>query len=218
MNTKIKNEYIWGNMRIFISLMTEKMKRNLNILISILSIICVVVLSACGKDNTYKVDGEEEAIRIYSCPVDNMFGLEKVVVFEDRVIAVFDKEISDDSEYGKIAYNERKGYLPAGARLSNLSTYKGGESTLEEKDGKYIVTVGFEYDEANKIDSNKEIEITGFAVCGRNIYFNDGDLQLLYTFEGGDCFEDFCQDYSGDEGEWGEIQYKCIDSPMLEVE
>ncbi len=64
----------------------------------------MLVLSSCG---TYKADGEEQAVRTYTCPAGNMFGLEKAVVFEDRVIAVFDKKISDDSKYGSMI-NVRK--------------------------------------------------------------------------------------------------------------
>ena len=192
------------------------MKSYLNKLLTIISLICLFALTACG--TSYKVDGEEEAEKIYTCPADNMFGLEKIVVFEDRVIAVFDKEISDDSIFPQLAYSEMTGVLPAGVRLSNYPPYIEEDNTLEEKDGKYIVTMSFEYDEANKINPEKKVEVTGFGVCGRNVFFNNGDLQLLYTFEGGDCFEDYRQEYSESEGEWGELQNKYIETPAMEFD
>ena len=190
------------------------MKSHLNKLLTIISLICLFALAACG--TSYKVDGEEDAIKIYTCPADNMFGLEKVVVFEDRVIAVFDKEISDDSEYGKLAYNSKTGTLSAGAALSNLSQYRTADNTLDVKDGKYIVTMCFEYDEAYKRDPEMGIDVTGFDVCGRSVSFNDGDLQLYYTIQGGECFDDYWQDYLKDKGVWGDVQHEKIVWPMLE--
>lgn len=189
------------------------MKRNFYKLVTLISLIFILALSACGED---KVDGEEQAVRIYTCPAENMFGLEKVVVFEDRVTAVFDKGISDKSEYISLSYNQEKNEISAGANLSNLSQYRNPLSTIEEKDGKYIVTMVFEYDEDNKFDPDKDIEVTGFNVLGGSVDFNDGNLKLLYSIQGGECFDDFWQDYSDNTGKWGEIQHETVCWPMGE--
>ena len=195
------------------------MRRNLYNFITLISLVCIFALSACGGDKVdgaYKVDGEEQAVRIYTCPADNMFGLEKAVVFEDRVIAVFDKGIIDKSEYISLSYDQEKNEISAAADLSNLSQYRNPLSTIEEKDGKYIVTMMFEYDEDNKIDPDKNIEVTGFNVLGGNVDFNDGNLKLLYSIQGGECFDDFWQDYSESTGKWGEIQHETVCWPMGE--
>ena len=182
------------------------MKSHLNKLLTIISLICLFALTACG--TSYKVEGEEDAIKIYTCPADNMFGLEKVVVFEDRVIAVFDKEISDDSEWGDMTYNEKYITYPANPILSNVSKSVTTISTIEETDDKYIVTMGFEYDETNKIIPEEPVEVIGFSVLSRHVDFNGDDLKLSYTDVGCDCFEDYWQDYSARKHKFGKIEHK----------
>ena len=143
-----------------------------------------------------------------------MFGFEKAVVFEDGVVAVFDKRISDGSEYGNMSYDQDREKFPADANCSNLSRYKISESRVEEKNGKYVVTMKFEYDEANKFDPNEDIEVIGFNVLGREVTFNDGDIKLYYSIAGGECFDDYWQEYSDSTGKWGEIQHETVEWPL----
>ena len=48
-----------------------------------------------------KVENEDKALKVYTCPSDNMYGLEKIVVFEDGITMVFDKRMCDKSEYAE---------------------------------------------------------------------------------------------------------------------
>ena len=187
------------------------MKRNLYKIITLIMLICIFTLSACS---TYSVEGEYRSVRKYLCPADNMFGFEKAVVFEDGVVAVFDKEISDRSEYGNMSYDQDREKFPAYADYTNLSLSKISESRVEEKNGKYVVTMKFEYDEANKFDPNEDIEVIGFSVLGREVTFNDGDIILYYSIAGGECFDDYWQEYSDSTGKWGEIQHETVEWPL----
>ena len=188
------------------------MKRVLSWIVIILSFMCVIVLSSCG---TYRVENEDQSVKTYTCPNDNMFGLEKVVVFENSVVAVFDKDICDRSEYGSMSYDEERVKYPAAANYTNVSVSRITKSTIDIKNGKYIVSMMFEYDEADKFNPDKEIEITGFNVLGMIVTFNDGDIELLYTIEGGESFDDYRQVYSQSSGEWGNIEHELISWPLV---
>ena len=177
----------------------------------IMIIICVFMLTSCS---TYRIDNEEQAVKTYTCAKNNMFGFEKAVVFEDGVVAVFDKRISDGSEYGNMLYDQDRVKLPASANYTNLSSSKISVSKIEEKSGKYFVTMKFEYDEDNKFDPNESIDIIGFNVLGRQITFNDGDIKLYYSIAGGECFDDYWQEYSDSTGKWGEIQHETVEWPL----
>ena len=183
------------------------MKRVLPGIVIILSCICLFVLSSCG---TYKVENEEQSIKTYICPNDNMFGLEKVVVFENSVVAVFDKEICDRSDYGSMSYDEERVKYPAYADYMNVSTSRITESTIDIKNGKYVVSMSFEYDEADKFNPDEDVEITGFNVLGKRVTFYDGDIELFYSIEGGESFDDFRQVYSQSSGKWGDIENELV--------
>ncbi len=198
--------YIW-------SFVSRKMKRAFRGIVVILSGICVLILSSCG---TYHVDNEKQSIKTYTCPNDNMFGLEKIVVFEKGVVAVFDKEISDGSEYGGMSYDKDREKYPAWANYKNVSTSRITESRIDVKKNKYVVTMMFDYDETDKFDPDESVTITGFTVLDMEVTFNDGDLELFYSAGGYDCFEDYRQIYSQGSGKWGDIEYELVPWPYIE--
>ena len=190
------------------------MKRTLFGFAIIMTAISMFVLTSCDKKS---VQNEEQAIKTYTCPNDNMFGLEKANVYEDGVVAVFDKKISD-SGYGSMSYDEDMNKFPASANYTNLLKSKITESSIIEKNGKYIVSMKFEYDEADKSNPDESVDITGFVVLGREVTFNDGDIKLFYTIEGGDCFDDYWQVYSQNSERWGEIQHELVSWPLITVD
>ena len=115
------------------------MKRTLFGFAIIMTAISMFVLTSCGKKS---VQNEEQAIKTYTCSNDNMFGFEKADVYEDGVVAVFDKKISD-SGYGSMSYDEDMNKFPASANYTNLLKSKITESSIIEKNGKYIVSMKF---------------------------------------------------------------------------
>lgn len=149
------------------------MRKSLSVM---LITIMLFVLASCG---SYKVDGVENALKAYSCPKDNMFGLEQVVLFEDRIVTVFDKKISDNkSEF---------------ASLSEL------ENT-EVKQGRYICTEHLQEGEIAKRG--------GCRVMRRIIYFNDGNLKLVYEIFLDVEKKEYIQTYDSSSGKWGKVEEK----------
>ena len=62
-----------------------------------MAVITLFAFTSCE----YKVENEDKAVKVYTCPADNMYGLEKIVVFEDGITMVFDKSICDKSKYAE---------------------------------------------------------------------------------------------------------------------
>lgn len=188
------------------------MKKNISLIIMT---VLILAMMACGKGGEYTVGNEKNAIAVYKCPSDNMFGLEKVVVFKDRIVTVFDKATNDKSQNGFCKSGlMTKDTHGTSAGLSNLSTYKTTESDLKVKDGKYISTVKFEYDTANKINPDKEVEIIGVEVCEQSISFSDAGISLFCIIWGGECSTDYSQKYDSATEKWGEIKEKFTLYPM----
>ena len=177
----------------------------------IVTALSVFVITSCG---TNIINNEEQGIKTYTCPNDNMFGFEKAVVFEDGVVAVFDKGICDSSDFGGMSYDKDRVKFPAYADYTNLSKSRISESFIEEKKGKYVATMKFEYDEADKFDPDEDINITGFVVLGKQVTFNEGDIELFYTIEGGECFDDYRQVYSQSSGKWRDIKNELVAWPL----
>ena len=174
----------------------------------LLVIMCVCMFSGC----TYKVKNEDKALNVYTCSSDNQFGLEKVVVFEDRVIAVFDKKTCTidlrELDYAKV---------PSSVHLTNLHVYKANadkDNCISEEFGKLVVTTVFEYDEADKFDPDKDVEVVGLRVLGREITFNDGNFRLFYSEMGGECEMDYWQDYDKENDRWSKVDSELILFPL----
>ena len=97
------------------------------------------------------VEGEKDALKVYSCPGDNMLGLEKMVIFKDRVVTVFDKKIMNSSRYAfKAEEMSRTGSFHAFASLTGNLNYEC-KAGLYIDDGKYIVLCYFTYNAGTKI-------------------------------------------------------------------
>lgn len=141
----------------------------------------------------------------YTCSNDNMFGLEKIYVYKDKVVAVFDKEKCDASAYGGIGNETYSFYPKSSVCMDNLSQYKTTQYTQELVDDKYVSTIMFEYQTENIVDTNKPIEVTGVDVYGREVDFNKGNIKLLYSFPGGDCIDETRQNYDQSTGKWDEV-------------
>ena len=184
---------------------TMNIKRTAAVLL--LLMLCVCTFSGCA----YKVRNEDKALHVYTCSFDNVFSLEKVVVFEDRVVTVFSK---------KNAINIREldyAQVPSSVHLTNLYSSKSNvdkDNFIKEEFGKLVVTTLFEYDEADKIDPDKDIEIVGVTILGREITFNDGNFRLSYYELGGECEVDYWQDYDKTNDSWSEVESKLTLYPL----
>ncbi len=166
--------------------------------------MCVVTACSAGE---YKVQNEENAIVVYECSDNNMLGLEKTVVFEDKVFIIFDKKINDRYKYGHLAnvldhgIDRAFGYVS----LSNVSGSCTGVDSIDIVDGRYVVTLSYSY-EKYIVDPNEPCEVVGAGVSDADIRFNNGDLELSYSLSGGECEEVFVQTYNKKTAKWSAVE------------
>lgn len=144
-----------------------------------------------------------------------MCGLEKIVIFENKVVTVFNKRINDKSEYGDCSYGvEGKWPYSVSVKLSNLSGYPSKESSIEVKNGKYIATTIFEYDDAKRIDPDKDVMVEKIFVGEQSIVYSVEGINLHFTIEGGECSNEFDQNYDFSTNKWSEVDTELILFPM----
>ena len=186
------------------------------VLAFLLAATTLFMFAGC-KDFGPLIENEDQAKEIIECPNDNMFGLEKIVVFEDRIVTVFDKKICDDFEYDeKNAGSDRNFTLERylneekpGFRIdvSNL-TYSGEESfssSIEIKKGKYVVTAAYDNSEIYKSDPNKDFEIDGVYIGGFDISIYEDEIELDYVARGYDIMWYYKQVFDRSKGTWDNV-------------
>ena len=172
----------------------------------LMAVVTLFAFASCA----YRVKNEDKAEKVYTCPSDNMYGLEKIVVFEDGITMVFNKRICDKSKhnefdkmepgdelYGK--YMELRGkpyYYP---HISN---------SLLVKSGKYVASAFYYSDNEKAICEEKKFVICGMQIYGKFIDINDGNIILSYedwkTVTDGHLV--IKQQYDASTGKWGEVE------------
>lgn len=164
----------------------------------------LVFLMGCGSENI-KIAGEDEAWKVYTYPSNNMFGVEKIVLFEDCAVAVFDVKKCDAGYVPLESVDTDKNSI-ASVHLDNLSQYKRGESTLEKRNGKYVITARASYDEANKRDNSLPVHAVGLTFEYGNIWCYEDRTYLQYTnTDNSEITEISYQNYYLDSGKWEKI-------------
>ena len=150
------------------------------------------------------VDNEEHAQRVLTCSHRNLFGLEKVVLFENRLTAVFDKNTNDKSGGFLGKGNEEIDYL--WFSFNNLSAVETQFDVSEIQD-KYILDAVCHYEESDLIDPSREVKIIRCFVRGNhdsmNIVICGDDLEImLYK----DNFDSHSQYYDASEKKWADVK------------
>ena len=134
------------------------------------------------KTAEYIVDNEDKAQKVITCPDDNILGLEKIVLFENRMTAVFDKKTSDNSDGFFKKGNKGIEYL--WFSFNNLSPMET-KYDLTKEDGRYILEASCQYDASDLIDPEREVKITRLFIKGKNesinleIYADDLEVNLV---------------------------------------
>ena len=169
-------------------------------------IICICAFTGCPY-----IKGEADANAVYTCSKDNMFGLEKVVVMDDSVVVVFDMWTSDNSKYGRLEDEDNEEIYPLNVYLEDSENTHDVTRTVKAEFGKIIVTFNIK-----DVEADESLKITGVNIQGRVISFNDGNLSLYYKQWGGECSNDYYQDYDQDAKCWSEIREEFILYPMSE--
>ena len=141
------------------------------------------------EENTseYTVDDEDKAQKVITCSHRNLFGIEKVVLFEDRAVAVFDKNTCDNCGCFIGQGNDAIQYI--WVSFNNLSGIEA-QFNITEDQGKYILDAVCQYEESDLIDPNREVKITGFGIKGMKEYMTvdilAGDLEINFSEENHD--------------------------------
>ncbi|MBR3341361.1 MAG: hypothetical protein IKG30_07050 [Clostridiales bacterium] len=187
------------------------------IIASVLLIVMLSGFAGCNKKTGFKVGNEDNALCVYNCPSDNLFGLEKVVIFDDSAVAVFDKKVCDrknNLQYIDKYIDEEEYHYGFSVTVDNYYTgmlvFESADSNRIFKsnvritDGRYVVTESFTDDEQRKIDPEKEFKITGLNVAQRSIAINDGSFELSYTeINDSGKKREITQSYDAAKGKWG---------------
>lgn len=158
----------------------------------------------------YTVDNEDKAQKVITCSHRNLFGIEKVVLFEDRVAAVFDKNTCDKCDCFIGQGNDAIQYI--WVSFNNLSGIEA-QFNMTEDQGKYILDAACQYEESDLIDPNREVKITGFWIKGgkESIYVDifAGDLEINFSEENHDTHTMY---YDALEKTWSDATTKVYES------
>jgi len=151
----------------------------------------------------YIVDNEDQAQKIINCSHRNMFGLEKIVLFENRMVAVFDKNTCDKSD--SFLRKGNKGIEYIWFSFNNLSAVEPEFNVFEDQ-GKYVLDASCQYEESDLIDPSREVKITGFYVKGEHEGFNVNiyadDLEISLSEENHDSHTMY---YDASEKTWSDV-------------
>ena len=168
--------------------MTEEKKKFNNmfkrLLAFLLAAVALFSFSSCKIEtvNIAEEINESAAQEVIECPNDNMIGLEKIVIFEDHVVVVLDKQICDDLKYDE---NEWVGnannytlerYLDEeDPKFSvHITNYRSNySSSIEVINDKYVATVAFDKIDFKMEDPDKAIKIRGVRIGDFEIEFDE---------------------------------------------
>lgn len=154
----------------------------------------------------YIVDNEEQAQKIINCSHRNLFGLEKMVLSEDRLVAVFDKDTCDNAGCFIGQGNEAIEYI--WFSYNNLSSIQPEFDVTQDKD-KYILDASCHYEQSDLIDPTREVKITALYVKGKyesiNIDICANDLEISFYEENYDSHKMY---YDASEKTWSDVTTK----------
>lgn len=158
----------------------------------------------------YIIDNEDKAQKVITCSHRNLFGIEKVVLFEDRAVAVFDKNTCDKCGCFIGQGNDAIHYI--WVSFNNLSGIEA-QFNITEDQGKYILDAACQYEESDLIDPNREVKITGFGIKGvkESIYVDilAGDLEIGFSEENHDTHKMY---YDASEKTWSDVTTEIYES------
>ena len=176
------------------------------ILAVILIIFAAFSIAAC---NSYSVEGEKDAIKSYKCSSKNMLGLEKIVIFEDHVVAVFDRKAPKTGYEIDVDKILRSQELHASATLSGVNNYQC-TSKYEINAERFVVTFYLSsFDGDNKLISPVQgRDITRIDLEDYCITINSGNLRVNYSTETADSVQNHYQDYIQVSKKWSKINQK----------
>ena len=171
----------------------------------ILVIVSVFALASCSRH--YQVEGEKDALKVYTCSKRNMAGLEKIVMFEGRIVVVFDKKASDGSEYG-IDFDKAalKQDLYTDVKITGITALEDSSRVELIDDIKFTVTMDLSYGGDNKmIAPGQGRNVEWIDVGDFRIAFDGNTIKLIRTETIADSYLIRTQEYSMTTKKWSAI-------------
>ena len=171
-------------------------------------LVMVFTHTSCNISGEYKVAGEKDATDVISCHEDNMFGLEKIVVFKDRAVFVFNVKSCDDSLFEDIGdyISSYRRDIELGIGNINDDYPERFKSEIEIKRNRCEVTVSFNNKDKYKEDPVMPFEVYALWLGDMRVYFFDDQIRLEYLERGYDIITHYKQimDISADE--WDAVE------------
>lgn len=173
----------------------------------------ILFLAGCSAP-PITIEGEENAKAVYTCSPDNMFGLERIVIFQTETVVVFDMQKCDLKGYGGSLSDVTVENLKVHVSMDNADGIWNISSKIEVRDGKYIVT-NHSYED-RKYDPDKDVTLESITVNGKTVFINDGSFYLIYTRNSdGGKMETYTQKYDSAKGTWGKIEHSVNAVPEI---
>ena len=144
----------------------------------LMAVVTLFAFASCA----YRVKNEDKAEKVYTCPSDNMYGLEKIVVFEDGITMVFDKSICDKSKHTDFDEIEPGDDMFGGHvfMYGNNPTRPHVENSFLVKRGKYVASAFFYSDLEMENCKKSNFVLIGMDIRYKYIDINDGNIILSY--------------------------------------
>ena len=192
-----------------------------------MAIISLAAIGGCKKKSEPLIENEKDAKEIIECSKENMFGLEKIAIFEDRAVAVFDEKICEDFEYDEKGRDDfsLKDYL--GEEDPAFTIYvlnmkdiwpEEDKSSIELKDGHYVVTVIFPNKESYKENPDEDFEIWALDIGGMEITFDEKSVELEYIARSYDIMWYYKQVFSRTKGTWDHVDENEVDCMTEQID
>ena len=196
----------------------KKFNKMFKILLAfLLAAVALFSFSSCKIEtvNIAEEINESAAQEVIECPNDNMIGLEKIVIFEDHVVVVLDKQICDDLKYDE---NEWVGnannytlerYLDEeDPKFSvHITNYRSNySSSIEVINDKYVAIVAFDKIDFKMEDPDKAIKIRGVRIGDFEIEFDEEKIELEYIATGCDIMCFYTQVYDRSAKTWSSVR------------
>ena len=171
----------------------------------VLVMTLILFLAGCSAP-PITIEGEENAKAVYTCSPDNMFGLERIVIFQTETVVVFDMQKCDLKGYGGSLSDVTVENLKVHVSMDNADGIWNISNKIETREGKYIVTKHCY--EARKYDPDKDVTVESISVNGKSVFINDGSFHLIYMKNiDDDSYETYSQIYDSANGTWGKIEH-----------
>ncbi|MCR4557995.1 MAG: hypothetical protein K5779_09260 [Saccharofermentans sp.] len=158
-----------------------------------------------SSDNSseYTVADEDKAQKVIRSPHNNLLGIEKIVLFENRATAVFDKKTNDKTTGFLKGGNAGIQYL--WFSFNNLSPLETVYNVSEDED-KYILEASCGYQKSDLIDPDREVKIVDLFVKGMDdsiyiaIYGDDLELNLYKA-----NYDTYTHYFDSAENKWNKV-------------